>query len=142
MENNEILVENQIENFIPAPEGFLYTNTDENHKLIIMNQVDAQKLKLPLVQFERAYNDDLYEKGYAPAKPVELCQEEVRSVRNKYLEQYVDPIVSNPLRWADLSKKTQQLYIDYRLYLLNYTEQENWWLTNPFTFEEWEKIKK
>lgn len=137
MENNEMLVENQIEKFIPAPEGFLYANVDENHKLIIMNQVDAQKLKLPLVQFERAYNDDLYEKGYAPQKPKELCQEEVRAVRNKYLEKYVDPVVSNPLRWADMDEKEQQLYVDYRRYLLDYTEQSKWWEQNSLTFDEW-----
>lgn len=67
----------------------------------------------------------------------EAKQVNIRNIRNKYLEEYVDPVVSNPLRWSDLTPIEQQRYVDYRLYLLNYTTQENWWEKEPLTFEEW-----
>ena len=66
-------------------------------------------------------------------------QEQVRHVRNTYLEIYVDPVVSNPLRWADLTPEEQQQYADYRRYLLDYTTTDNWWEQNPLTFDEWKQ---
>ena len=128
------------ETYKMPPYGFLYADVDENYKLIIMNQIEAQKLKLPLVEFEQAYNGALYKKGYAPEKSIELQQEEVRELRNRYLEEYIDPIVTNPLRWEDLSDKEKQKIKDYRRYLLDYTEQDKWWEKEPLTFDEW-KVK-
>lgn len=75
--------------------------------------------------------------------PEEIAQETEnekkykRNTRNHYLENYVDPVVTNPLRWDELSKKEQQVYKDYRRYLLDYTEQEEWWKTNLLTLDEW-----
>ncbi len=71
-------------------------------------------------------------------RAIEYKKEKVRIFRNAYLEHYVDPIASNQLRWNDLSEKEKQNYSDYRRYLLDYTEKENWWEQNPITFEEWE----
>ena len=48
---------------------------------------------------------------------------EVRSQRNMLLATKVDPIVTNPLRWADLSAEKQQELSDYRKALLSITEQ-------------------
>jgi hypothetical protein len=50
--------------------------------------------------------------------------EAVRAERDYKLESEVDPIVSNPLRWADLSVETQQAWIDYRRMLLDITIQD------------------
>lgn len=72
-------------------------------------------------------------------RAIESEQNRVRSIRNSYLEQFVDPVVSNALRWADMSEEEKQIYIDYRRYLLDFTEQENWWESNPLTLEEWSK---
>lgn len=72
-------------------------------------------------------------------RAIESEQNRVRSIRNSYLEQFVDPVVSNALRWADMSEEEKQIYIDYRRYLLDFTEQENWWESNPLTLEEWNK---
>jgi hypothetical protein len=72
-----------------------------------------------------------------PEPTVEELQQRVRAVRNSYLETYVDPVVSNPLRWDDLTEEEKQVYKDYRRYLLDYTENENWWLSNPLTLNEW-----
>lgn len=66
-------------------------------------------------------------------------QEIVRKYRNSLLETEVDPVVSNPLRWEDMSAEDKKMYKDYRQYLLNYTKTENWWLKNPLTLEEWKK---
>lgn len=47
---------------------------------------------------------------------------EVRAIRNKKLK-FVDRIVSNPLRWTDLSFEKQQAVKDYRQALLDITGQ-------------------
>ena len=70
---------------------------------------------------------------------VQKKKDNVRSERNNCLELYVDPIVSNPLRWNSLSQAEQQLYIDYRQYLLDFTNQEEWWEKRPLNFEDWKK---
>lgn len=72
-----------------------------------------------------------------PVPTDEELQEDVRDLRNHYLETYIDPVVSNPFRWADMNKDDQQDYIDYRLYLLNFTKEKKWWLKKPLTMPEW-----
>lgn len=70
-------------------------------------------------------------------KAIEKQKENVRQVRNSYLEEYVDLVVSNPLRWADMSEEEKKEYSDYRKYLLDYPESsEDWYKQNPKTFEE------
>jgi hypothetical protein len=49
-----------------------------------------------------------------------------RIIRNTKLEDEVDPQVTNPLRWADLSPEKQQEWADYRRSLLDLPEQEGW----------------
>ena len=84
--------------------------------------------------FAEMYNGVIYtaETDLAEAKKVF-----VRSIRNSYLVEYVDAVVSNPLRWADLSEEWKQNYTNYRKYLLDYTDGENWWEAIPKTLEEW-----
>ena len=74
-----------------------------------------------------------------PEPTIEEKQERVRLTRNFYLEQFVDPVVSNPLRWNDLTAEEQQVYADYRRYLLDFTSGENWWENLPKTLEEWKQ---
>jgi len=78
---------------------------------------------------------------YATVKNIEPTEEElqkqVREIRNSYLQEYVDPVVSNPLRWEDLTEEEKENYKNYRRYLLDYTENENWWLSHPLTLDEW-----
>lgn len=88
------------------------------------------------MEVEQAYDGAWYVKGYAPEKPIEELQAEVRAVRNSYLEQYVDH-KQLVLVWNNLSEDDKKLYADYRTYLLDYTKLENWWLNNPMTFDEW-----
>lgn len=86
------------------------------------------------VEFAESYNGVIY------IDPVELQtakEKAVRAVRNQYLVEYVDGVVSNPLRWADMSAEEQAQITDYRRYLLDYTTTENWYQQNPLTFDEW-----
>lgn len=60
----------------------------------------------------------------------------MRGVRNQYLEEYVDPF-QLVIRWGTLSEQEQTDFVDYRQYLLDYTNFDNWWEIAPKTFEEW-----
>lgn len=71
------------------------------------------------------------------SRAIEFYKNYTRQIRNSYLEQYVDSVVSNPLRWADMTEQQKQPYIDYRRYLLDFTEHDGWWYDMPMTFEEW-----
>lgn len=88
-------------------------------------------------EVEQDESGDWYVKGFIPEPTTEEKAEKVRAKRNLYLEVYVDPIVSNPLRWADLSEQEQQDIVNYRLYLLNIPEQPEFPDIEVKTFEEW-----
>lgn len=62
--------------------------------------------------------------------------EGIRMIRNELLVTEIDPIVTNPLRWAELSTEQQQNWIDYRTALLNVPQQVGFpnaitWPTKP-----------
>lgn len=93
---------------------------------------------------ERFHIDEVEENGvsyYMVLCERELTEAElsaqVRSLRDMYLVQYVDPIVTNQLRWAELSEKEQQYYIDYRKYLLNIPQSEDFPHIEVKTLDEW-----
>lgn len=92
--------------------------------------------KIEEVDFAEMYNGYVYlsEEALIKAK-----QDYVRSIRNDYLVEYVDGAVSNPLRWADMNQELKDMYTNYRQYLLDYTEEDNWWEQNPLTLDEWSK---
>jgi len=59
-----------------------------------------------------------------------------RSVRDDKLQSEVDSIVSNPLRWADLTTEKQNEWAQYRTDLLNVPQQSGFpntisWPTKP-----------
>jgi len=59
-----------------------------------------------------------------------------RYQRNQRLENEVDPIVTNPLRWADLTAAKQNEWTQYRTDLLNVPQQAGFpntinWTTKP-----------
>lgn len=79
---------------------------------------------------------DYLEAVNPPEKPVEEKAAEVREVRNQYLsdtDKYMIP--DFPITEAEEAQ-----YIQYREYLRNYPETENWYEHNPLTFEEWKGI--
>ena len=60
----------------------------------------------------------------------------VRYERDQLLKKEVDPIVSNPLRWADMTTAEQNAWSQYRTDLLNITDQVGFphnvtWPTKP-----------
>lgn len=65
---------------------------------------------------------------------------EVRSIRDNYLKIYVDDRAKSPFMWDEIPEEEKALIGEYRKYLLDYPEQENWWESNPLTFEEWKGI--
>ena len=100
------------------------------------NSAFYQSIGMTEMEVEQAYDGSWYVLGFAPEKPVEEMQAEVRAVRNQYLETYVDP-KQLVMVWDSLSADDKKLYADYRQYLLDYTEVEEWYLSNPMTLDEW-----
>lgn len=63
---------------------------------------------------------------YIPPTQAELdaiLAVDIRAQRDRILVTAVDPLVSNPLRWADLTAEKQQAWADYRLALLDIPQQ-------------------
>lgn len=66
---------------------------------------------------------------------IEQREAEVRAVRNQYLtdtDKYMIPDFP-------ITETEEAQYIQYREYLRNYPETENWYESNPLTFEEWKE---
>ena len=69
---------------------------------------------------------------------IEQCKEQVRAVRNQYLEQTDKYMIAD----YPISDDERELYKQYRTYLRDYTLSENWQESNPLKFEEWNKPKE
>lgn len=77
--------------------------------------------------------------AYVPPTQEELDAEAavaVRARRDSILANEVDPIVSNPLRWADMTTEEQNAWSQYRTDLLNVPAQAGFphnitWPTKP-----------
>lgn len=64
---------------------------------------------------------------------IEDKQSNVRAIRNNYLSKYdFTQLVDAPF-----TEQEKEKYAQYRQYLRDYTNQENWWEQNPLTYEEW-----
>jgi hypothetical protein len=65
-----------------------------------------------------------------------VAYNDAKYIRNYLLTTEVDPIVSNPLRWAALTAEQQQAWADYRQALLDVPTQDGFphdvvWPTKP-----------
>ena len=77
--------------------------------------------------------------AYVPPTQEELDAEaaaSVRARRDSLLANKVDPIVSNPLRWAEMTTEEQSAWSAYRTALLDITDQAGFphsvtWPTKP-----------
>jgi len=77
--------------------------------------------------------------AYVPPTQAELdaaAAAQVRAERDGILARVVDPIVSNSLRWAELTSEQQSLWTQYRTDLLNVPQQYGFphditWPTKP-----------
>lgn len=112
---------------------------EETKKCIVGEGTDIEFYKsigMTEMEVEYAWDGAWYVKGFAPEKPKEKKESEVRSVRNRYLEQYVDPY-QMVIRWETLSETEQEYLKEYRQYLLDYTNTDNWWEQNPDDYSAW-----
>ena len=79
---------------------------------------------------------------YVPPRDVhgEVALDAVRAKRNQILATVVDPVVSNPLRWAEMGTEQQQAWADYRRALLDittvYPNPSYVWSEEHQTYEE------
>jgi len=69
-------------------------------------------------------------------RSAEQKAQSIRTMRDQLLISEVDPIVTNPLRWAELSSTEQQAWADYRTALLDVPQQAGFpgnitWPTKP-----------
>ena len=71
------------------------------------------------------------------AEAIEQRKEEVRSVRNQYLEQ------TDKFMLADypITDEERELYKQYREYLRTYPECRDWYKANPKTYDEWKSLQ-
>ena len=67
---------------------------------------------------------------------IEQRKEQVRAVRNQYLEQ-TDKVM---LVDYPITDDERELYKKYREYLRDYTLSENWWEHSPKDFSTWKEM--
>ena len=88
------------------------------------------------MEVEQAYDGSWYVKGFAPEKPVEEKEAEVRSVRNQYLEQTDKYMITD----YPITDEERELYKQYRTYLRTYPETEGWYENPPKDFSTWKEM--
>lgn len=117
----------------------------QNNKIAFVAEIREELENMPCVTLDKIEETDkkyfLHKGKYVCEISIEEKQAEVRVVRNSYLEKYIDP-KQLVLVWDNLSEDDKKLYTNYRIYLLDYTKNENWYLQNPKTLEEWKNSTK
>jgi len=98
-----------------------------------------QSIGMSEMGVEQGYDGQWYLQGYAPQKPQEVKEQEVRAVRNSYLKKYIDDRAKSPFMWDEVSNEEKEVLQAYRRYLMHYPETERWYEQNPKTFEEWKE---
>lgn len=98
------------------------------------NSAFYKSIGMTEIEVEQAYDGSWYVKGFAPEKPVEELQAQVRAVRNQYLEQTDKFLIADyPITSSQKSK-----YKQYRAYLRDYPDSsEDWFENEPMSFAEW-----
>lgn len=114
----------------------------KDKKVLVINQIDAEKQKLPEYEVEIAFDNNFYLKGYAPTKPQEVKESEVKSIRDEMI---------NSMTWhLERAKEQKELGIEptenyqelleYRQHLREYpNNRDDWYEHLPKTFEEWKE---
>lgn len=111
----------------------VYAHTDDP----VMAKTD--NLNLTTDQKAVLYRDRLYLENEVQKMDEEKA-EDVRNTRDMYLVLYIDPVVSNPLRWVDMTTEEQKQYVDYRCYLLDITEDPTFPDVTVKTFDEFVEL--
>ena len=101
------------------------------------NSAFYQSIGMTEIEVEQSYDGSWYVKGFAPEKPVEELQAQVRAVRNQYLEQTDKYMITD----YPITDEERELYRQYREYLRTYPECRDWYKANPKTYEEWKSLQ-
>lgn len=96
------------------------------------NQNDAHIEQLPQVHDGESVREYIIVENAKPTD--EELQADVRAKRNAMLDA-TDKYVSVPD--FPITAEEKELYIQYRTYLRDYTESDNWWLLDPLDFDAW-----
>ena len=83
--------------------------------------------------WERGWDGFPYVKGYAPEKPVEAKQIEVRDVRNGFLTDTDKYMIAD----FPVTEEARSRLRNYRRYLRDYTKTDGWFEKEPAAFKEW-----
>lgn len=123
-------------------DGVINYNSDTNSEqlfrdgyLPFIDSDDSGALKNPQKRYKIENNKIIayFVEGEDPSPSEEELQARVRSSRN-YLLNTTDYTQLND---APFTEEEKTKYAEYRKYLRDYTESENWWLQNPLTYDEW-----
>lgn len=108
LNTNELLgwYSTDVHDVIPEPNVEV---TDEQWQIALDNEHDTVN------------SDGTTEKS--SVSTIEDQKANVRAERNHILVSSVDPVVSNPLRWGELTEPEQASIVSYRTALLDITEQ-------------------
>ena len=116
----------------------------ENGKIIGINETGA----FPLMNYDSLEEDTEHQLSdyvhcdgqfvlTSSAEAIEQRKEQVRAVRNQYLEQADKYMIMD----YPITDDERELYKQYRTYLRDYTLSENWWEHSPKTLEEWKSLQ-
>lgn len=112
----------------------------KNNKIIAYNET-GKFPRLVYDRIEEVEDAEMVEVGgefvlRTDDKAIAKQKNDVRAVRNQYLETYVDP-KQLVMVWNSQTAEEQELYKDYRQYLLDYPQTEGWYEKNPDDWETW-----
>lgn len=68
---------------------------------------------------------------------IEQRKDQVRAVRNQYLEQTDKYMIAD----YPISDDEREMYKQYRAYLRTYPECRDWYKANPKTYDEWKSLQ-
>lgn len=108
--------------------------TDEDGRLYAETAIWCNENGAALEEIEPKDGKRRFQVRATPEPTIEEKQNQIRFVRNQYLEQ-TDKYLS--VSDFPIDEDTKEQYRLYRQYLRDYPETENWYESNPLTFEEW-----
>jgi len=111
----------------------------KNNKIIAYNKT-GKFPRLVYDRIEEVEDAEMVEVGgefvlKTDDKAIAKQKNDVRGIRNSYLATTdIYMLIDFPI-----SEEEKENYKTYRVYLRNYTEQEDWWESEPLTYEEWKE---
>lgn len=103
------------------------------HNTTFEERLDLRELPKRYFQIGSEYVEPV------PPEPTEDDKKyQVRTVRNEWLNK----TDFTQLADAPFSVEVKAQYAEYRQYLRDYTNGENWWLENPLSFDEWKETNE